>query len=434
MRAAGGYTAIGDVVNTASRLQAAARPGQVIVGPVTYDATRARRALRAARCAGREGPRRARRSVDRRGGHRASGATTQADPRRARRARPEMSLLRRMFDAALNRQRAQLVLLFGEAGVGKSRLAVELAAMAYEGERDGAQGPLPPVRRGQRVVADRRSHPEHVRGRPRRLHERRARKVEATVARVTSRDPNDSHVERISDGLLYLLGRFGERADVDPAARVARRCGRCRRTSRRSRERPWCSSSPTCIGAMRSCSSSWTAFLPRSAPFLSCCSPLLVPISKSVGHRRPDATTSPCSTSTRSTPTPPPLVEVHLKARPRARRRAPGPQRRQSPVHRGARGSHPRLRRRHRRRRRAGVRFGRPAGHAARPRGGAARHAARPLMRGARGLRGRRLEWPRRSRRGAGRRPVALGDARCRPSPTATSWCSRTASSRSSRS
>ena len=57
---------------------------------------------------------------------------------------------------------------------------------------------------------------------------------------------------------------------------------------------------------MRSCSSSWTAFLPRSAPFLSCCSPLLVPISKSVGHRRPDATTSPCSTSTRSTPTPPP--------------------------------------------------------------------------------------------------------------------------------
>ncbi len=34
---------------------------------------------------------------------------------------------------------------------------------------------------------------------------------------MTSRDPNDSHVERISDGLLYLLGRFGERADVDPA-------------------------------------------------------------------------------------------------------------------------------------------------------------------------------------------------------------------------
>ena len=148
---------------------------------------------------------------------------------------PEMSLLRRMFDAALNRQRAQLVLLFGEAGVGKSRLAVELAAMAYE-ERGATvlKAPVPPLRRGQRVVADRRSHPEHVRGRPRRLHERRAGRSKATVARVTSRDPNDSHVERISDGLLYLLGRFGERADVDPARAVARRCGRCRRTSRRS--------------------------------------------------------------------------------------------------------------------------------------------------------------------------------------------------------
>src|SRR5262249_60171031 len=45
---------------------------------------------------------------------------------------PEMWRLRRMLDAALNRQRAQLVLLLGEAGVGKSRLAIELAAMAYE--------------------------------------------------------------------------------------------------------------------------------------------------------------------------------------------------------------------------------------------------------------------------------------------------------------
>src|SRR5437763_8437539 len=40
MRAAGEYTAMGDVGNTASRLQAAARPGQVIVGPLTHEATR----------------------------------------------------------------------------------------------------------------------------------------------------------------------------------------------------------------------------------------------------------------------------------------------------------------------------------------------------------------------------------------------------------
>ena len=40
MRAGGDYTAMGDVVNTASRLQTAAEPGQVLVGHVTHAATR----------------------------------------------------------------------------------------------------------------------------------------------------------------------------------------------------------------------------------------------------------------------------------------------------------------------------------------------------------------------------------------------------------
>ncbi|MGH9051205.1 MAG: adenylate/guanylate cyclase domain-containing protein, partial [Acidimicrobiia bacterium] len=39
LRAGGDYTAMGDVVNTASRLQTAARPGQVVVGPATHGAT-----------------------------------------------------------------------------------------------------------------------------------------------------------------------------------------------------------------------------------------------------------------------------------------------------------------------------------------------------------------------------------------------------------
>ncbi|HRA35462.1 MAG TPA: adenylate/guanylate cyclase domain-containing protein, partial [Acidimicrobiales bacterium] len=39
MRAAGSVTAMGDVVNTASRLQAAAHPGEVLVGPSTRAAT-----------------------------------------------------------------------------------------------------------------------------------------------------------------------------------------------------------------------------------------------------------------------------------------------------------------------------------------------------------------------------------------------------------
>jgi class 3 adenylate cyclase len=132
LRAAGEYTAMGDVVNTASRLQAAARPGQVIVGPLTHEATR--RVVRydplgALVVKGREEPVEAWTAEE-------VIALPGQRPKQTRAALvgrdPEMSLLRRMFDAALNRQRAQLVLLFGEAGVGKSRLAVELAAMAYE--------------------------------------------------------------------------------------------------------------------------------------------------------------------------------------------------------------------------------------------------------------------------------------------------------------
>ena len=40
LRAGGDYTAMGDVVNTANRLQSAAQPGEVIVGPATFAATR----------------------------------------------------------------------------------------------------------------------------------------------------------------------------------------------------------------------------------------------------------------------------------------------------------------------------------------------------------------------------------------------------------
>src|SRR3546814_6206961 len=40
LRAGGDYTAMGDVVNTANRLQSAAPPGEVLVGPATYSADR----------------------------------------------------------------------------------------------------------------------------------------------------------------------------------------------------------------------------------------------------------------------------------------------------------------------------------------------------------------------------------------------------------
>jgi class 3 adenylate cyclase/tetratricopeptide (TPR) repeat protein len=218
LRAAGEYTAMGDVVNTASRLQAAARPGQVIVGPLTHAATRGvvrYEPLGALVVKGRE------EAVEAWTAEEVVALPGQR-PKRGRASLigrdPEMALLRRMFDTAVKRQRAQLVLLFGEAGVGKSRLAIELAAMAYE--ELGAtvmKGPCLPY--GEANVwwpcAEAVRHTCGVE-----LDDSTAdarAKVESTVARVTQRDANDAHVERISDGLLYLLGRFGERVDVDPA-------------------------------------------------------------------------------------------------------------------------------------------------------------------------------------------------------------------------
>ncbi|HEY1740732.1 MAG TPA: adenylate/guanylate cyclase domain-containing protein [Acidimicrobiia bacterium] len=127
MRAGGDPTVMGDVVNTASRLQTSAEPGQIIVGHATYLATRnvvRYDELGALEVKGR-------------------GETVQAwalgevtrppgRPRRARRAAlvgrdPEMGTLRHAYKVTTTRHRAQLVLILGDAGVGKTRIAHELA-------------------------------------------------------------------------------------------------------------------------------------------------------------------------------------------------------------------------------------------------------------------------------------------------------------------
>src|SRR6266511_348525 len=127
---------MGDVVNTASRLQTAAEPGRVVVGPSTHAATHHAvryESLGALVVKGRE------ETVDA-----WVAVEALAPPGKRRRARtplvgrdPELTLLRGIVDAALARGRAHLVLLTGDAGVGKSRLAGEVARHA-EAERDAS--------------------------------------------------------------------------------------------------------------------------------------------------------------------------------------------------------------------------------------------------------------------------------------------------------
>jgi len=124
------YTAMGDVVNTASRLQTAAEPGGVLVGLPTYDATREvihYRSLGQLHARGREEPVTAYSAVE---------PVGRPGERRAAPDMPligrdsELAVLRKSVEAAYRLYRAQLLVLTGESGVGKSRLASEVASSA----------------------------------------------------------------------------------------------------------------------------------------------------------------------------------------------------------------------------------------------------------------------------------------------------------------
>lgn len=129
IRAAGDYTAMGDVVNIASRLSDVALPGQVMVGSETHETTSGAIEYEAGNelnLSGRAEP------VAVWVAKVAVGLPGQRHTARTKLVGRdiEFSIAQQSVDSAFRLRRSLLMLVMGEAGVGKSRLALEVAAYA----------------------------------------------------------------------------------------------------------------------------------------------------------------------------------------------------------------------------------------------------------------------------------------------------------------
>ncbi len=128
-----GEAVTGDVVNTASRLQTAAEPGEILVAETTWQATALvfEWAAHAAVVAkGKAEPVPAWVAVASRGRQGVDVRPVSSSPFIGR--RDELALIESAFRRAVGESTVQLVTITGEAGVGKSRLITELGNVAEE--------------------------------------------------------------------------------------------------------------------------------------------------------------------------------------------------------------------------------------------------------------------------------------------------------------
>ncbi len=218
LRAGGATTAMGDVVNTASRLQTAARPGEVLVGPTTHSATAhciafESRGLLTAR--GREAP------VE------AWSATSALLPPGQRPARDEAPLVGRnrelglidaSISASLGHARALVGVVVGDTGVGKTRLVREAAERMAAGRDvlllDGRCVPYGEANVWWPLAEALYGHCEVDAGSDADdVHQA----VWARVAAALGDEASDDDLDRVTHGLLTLMGRDPSTDGRDPA-------------------------------------------------------------------------------------------------------------------------------------------------------------------------------------------------------------------------
>ncbi|HEV7888651.1 MAG TPA: adenylate/guanylate cyclase domain-containing protein, partial [Acidimicrobiales bacterium] len=217
LRAGGESTVMGDVVNVASRLETRAAPGEVVVGGATHAATRGvveYEPVGEVQVKGRE------ESVE---VWRAIGTVAPPGHRPRRSATPlvgrdgELGVLCNGLSLALTRRRTHLMLLLGEAGIGKTRLSEELAVVAAEKHcarvLEGRCLPYGeanvwwPVAEALRQASDITPDDDAAAS---------AAKSQAAVADALGLAEDEPEVTRVAAGLRYLMGDAAAMADVDP--------------------------------------------------------------------------------------------------------------------------------------------------------------------------------------------------------------------------
>jgi len=125
----GGVTAMGDAVNVAERLEKTAGAGEILIGPLTAELAGDRFVLREREAALLKGKRRPI-AVYQVTGPRAAGEAAPAPDLPLVDRTDELEFLHSCWRQAVARSRCQVVLLTGDAGIGKTRLADELARLA----------------------------------------------------------------------------------------------------------------------------------------------------------------------------------------------------------------------------------------------------------------------------------------------------------------
>jgi class 3 adenylate cyclase/tetratricopeptide (TPR) repeat protein len=143
------YTVIGDTVNVASRLESAGRPGAVTVGERTHGATRGVIAYSELAPLELKGKSEAVRAWEANGVLAATpaGRSSPGQPDRGPIVgrEDELEMLQRVYGRMVRESRPHLVTVIGQAGVGKSRLLLELRGRLEHNE-------TPPVVREGRCV------------------------------------------------------------------------------------------------------------------------------------------------------------------------------------------------------------------------------------------------------------------------------------------